>query len=156
MIYNIYMIEIPNEIIPYALILIFLIFCLALKTSKNIQFKENELETILDLKEDDKRELLEKAESRLLALKDLYKQELIDDKIYIKKTELIASNLSNEIGKDIMEFPDLHQKIIFNDLKTEIKKKVENDKNKNVKTDIDNLISAVDKKIKHGILNEEK
>ena len=150
------MIEIPNEIIPYALILIFLIFCLALKTSKNIQFKENELETILDLKEDDKRELLEKAESRLIALKDLYKQELIDDKIYIKKTELIASNLSNEIGKDIMEFPDLHQKIIFNDLKTEIKKKVENDKNKNVKTDIDNLISAVDKKIKRGILNEEK
>ena len=69
---------------------------------------------------------------------------------------MIASNLSNEIGKDIMELPDLHQKIIFNDLKTEIKKKVEYDKNKNVKTDIDNLISAVDKKIKHGILNEEK
>lgn len=156
MIYHTYMIEIPNEIIPYALILILTIFCLALKKSNKTQFKDNELETILDLKEDDKRKLLEKAESRLYALKDLYKQELIDDKIYLKKTEMIASNLSNEIGKDIMELPDLHQKIIFNDLKTEIKKKVEYDKNKNVKTDIDNLISAVDKKIKHGILNEEK
>ena len=79
------------------------------------------------------------------------KQNIVDE---LEKK--LKNHLFNEIGKDIMELPDLHQKIIFNDLKTEIKKKVEYDKNKNVKTDIDNLISAVDKKIKHGILNEEK
>ena len=148
--------NIPNEIIPYAFFIILLFFLLALKKTKKIKFKKDESETLPELNQEDKRELLEKAESRLYALKDLYKQELIDDSIYLKKTELIATNLSNEIGKDIMEFPKLHQKMIFNDLKSEIKKKVEYDKVKNVKTDIDNLISAVDKKIKDGIVDEEK
>ncbi len=148
--------NIPNEIIPYAFFIILLFFLLALKKTKKIKFKKYESETLPELNQEDKRELLEKAEIRLYALKDLYKQELIDDSIYLKKTELIATNLSNEIGKDIMEFPKLHQKMIFNDLKSEIKKKVEYDKVKNVKTDIDNLISAVDKKIKDGIVDEEK
>ena len=89
-------------------------------------------------------------------MKDLYKQELIDAHVYLKKTELVANNISKEIGNDIMDLQKIRQKEIFNDLKKEIKKKTNEEYEKNAKTDIDNLISAVDKKIKSGIIHEKK
>ena len=52
--------------------------------------------------------------------------------------------------KDIMDFPKIQQKVIFNDLKKEIKKKINDGNEKNVKNNLDNLISAVDNKIKDG------
>ncbi len=104
----------------------------------------------------DKRAVLEEAESKLIALKDLYHQELIDKDIYLNKTQLIASNVSEEIGKDIMEFPKIQQRIITQDLKQEIRKKININDNLNVKTNIDNLISAIDNRIKAGNINEEK
>ena len=36
----------------------------------------------------------------------------------------MAKNISKEIGKDIMDFPKIQQKVIFNDLKKKIKKKL--------------------------------
>ena len=56
-----------------------------------------------------------------------------------------------------MYLPKVQQKIIFADLKREIKKKIYKDDIKHDKTNIDNLISAVDDKIKkESIKNEEK
>ena len=102
------------------------------------------------------RKVLENAEIKLIALKDLYKQELIDANVYISKTEIIAKNLSKEFGNDIMEIPDLQKRIIFNGLKEEISKKINNIPTKNVKNNLDNLISAVDNRIKAGVISEDK
>ena len=139
-----------NEIIPYAFFFIFIIFLLAKKEVKQEQ------RVVLTENQDDKLEVLQNAETKLIALKDLYKQELIDANIYLEKTEVVAKNISKEIGKDIMDFPKIQQKVIFNDLKKEIKKKINYGDEKNVKNNLDNLISAVDNKIKDGTLYEEK
>ena len=128
------MFVIPNEIIPYAFLFIFLIVLVAMK----------------------KKKILEQAEQKLLALKDLYRQELIDVKVYIKKTELVASNLSDEMGENMLEINELQKKIVYNDLKKEIKKKIEYQNPIETKTNIDKLILAVDKKIKTGEIYEKK
>ena len=147
---------IPNEIIPYAFIFVILIFLLA---RKNKQLKKKEfikVDKILPIDDKEKRQLLENAENKLMALKDLYNQELIDATIYLKKTELVASNLSNELGNDIMEIPEIQKKIIYSDLKKEIKRKIDRNQMDIPKTNIDNLITAVDNKIKSGNIYEEK
>ena len=74
---------IPNEIIPYAFVFILLIL-LALKKTKN-SAKLFDAEKKLEVFDDDKKIILEAAEQKLLALKDLYLQELIDVKVYVKK-----------------------------------------------------------------------
>ena len=146
---------IPNEIIPYAFVFIFLIFLLALKKTKSSS-KLSNVEKKLEVFDDEKKIILEAAEQKLLALKDLYLQELIDVKVYVKKTELVASNLSNEMGENITEIHELQKKIVYNDLKKEIKKKIDFQNTTKSKTNIDNLILAVDKKIKTGEMHEEK
>ncbi len=148
------MIEIPHDIIPYAFIFIFLIFIVAIKKKKKPKSADVEKSVVFDDKE--KLRVLEIAEKKLVALRDLYHQELIDVKVYINKTELIASKLSNEIGNNIMDIPELQKKIIFRDLKKEIKKKIDYNDPIESKTNIDKLISAVDKKIRTGNIYEEK
>ena len=103
---------IPNEIIPYAFVFILLIFFLALKKTKS-SAKLFDAEKKLEVFDDDKKIILEAAEQKLLALKDLYLQELIDVKVYVKKTELVASNLSNEMGENMMEIHELQKKIVY-------------------------------------------
>ena len=146
---------IPNEIIPYAFVFILLIFLLALKKTKS-SAKSSDIEKKIEIFDEDKKIILEAAEQKLLALKDLYLQELIDVKVYIKKTELVASNLSNEMGENMLEIHELQKKIVYNDLKKEIKKKIDFKNTPKSKTNIDKLILAVDKKIKTGEIYEEK
>lgn len=149
----------PNDLIPFSFIFIAIIFLLAAKKNKINIKNQNKIEDteIKSLGREIKREILENAESKLKALKDLYHQDLIDSKIYLSKSEIIAKNLSKEIGEDIMHLPKVQQKVIFSDLKKEIKKKIFNDVVKHDKTNIDNLILAVDDKIKkESINNEEK
>ncbi len=146
---------IPNEIIPYAFAFVFLIFLLAMKKTR-IPPKLSSNKQNLEVFEDEKKKILELAEQKLLALKDLYRQELIDVKIYIKKTELVASNLSNEMGENMLEINELQKKIVYNDLKKEIKKKIDYQNPIQSKTNIDKLILAVDRKIKTGEIYEEK
>ncbi|MFL2661524.1 MAG: hypothetical protein ACJ0G4_06275 [Alphaproteobacteria bacterium] len=149
----------PNDLIPYSFIFIAIIFLLAAKKNKINIKNQNKIEDteIKSLGKEIKREILENSESKLKALKDLYHQDLIDSKIYLSKSEIIAKNLSKEIGEDIMHLPKVQQKVIFSDLKKEIKKKIFNDVIKHDKTNIDNLILAVDDKIKkESINNEEK
>ena len=146
---------VPNEIIPYAFVFIFLLFLLAMKKTKNLP-KPSPKEKNPQIFDDEKKKILEQAEQKLLALKDLYSQELIDVKVYIKKTELVASNLSYEMGENMLEINELQKKIVFNDLKKEIKKKIDYQNPIKSKTNIDKLILAVDKKIKTGEIHEKK
>ena len=146
---------VPNEIIPYAFVFIFLIFIVAMKKTKKPP-KLFDAEKNPQIFDDEKKKILEQAEQKLLALKDLYRQELIDVKIYIKKTELVASNLSNEMGENMLEINELQKKIVYNDLKNEIKKKIDYQKPIESKTNIDKLILAVDKKIKTGEIHEKE
>tara|TARA_B100000963_G_C22550256_1_gene636441 strand:+ start:477 stop:938 length:462 start_codon:yes stop_codon:yes gene_type:complete len=147
------------EFIPFAFIVILLIFLLALPKKKNQKLNKKEIEKVemqtISFNQSN-RKVLENAEIKLIALKDLYKQELIDANVYISKTEIIAKNLSKEFGNDIMEIPDLQKRIIFNGLKEEISKKINNIPTKNVKNNLDNLISAVDNRIKAGVISEDK
>lgn len=153
------MIDFPHDIVPYAFFFIALIFVLALKKNTYLKKNQNTIEKKLPVSlidDQTKRKVLEEAESRLIALKDLYKQELIDSKIYISKTELIVNNISDQLGNEIMQIPKIKENLIFNDLKQEIRRKVNIDNKKHIKTDIDNLISAIDKRIKIGNIYEEK
>ena len=106
--------------------------------------------------DDEKKKILEMAEQKLLALKDLYRQELIDVKLYIKKTELVASNLRNDMGENMLEINELQKTIVYSDLRKEIKKKIDYQNPIESKTNIDKLILAVDKKINIGEIHEEK
>ena len=146
---------VPNEIIPYAFVFIFLLFFVAMKKTKNLPKPSHE-EKNPQIFDDEKKKILEQAEQKLLALKDLYIQELIDVKVYIKKTELVASNLSYEMGENMLEINELQKKIVLNDLKKEIKKKIDYQNPIKSKTNIDKLILAVDKKIKTGEIHEKK
>ena len=56
----------------------------------------------------------------------------------------------------MMEINELQKKIVYNDLKKEIKKKIDFQNTTESKTNIDRLILAVDKKIKTGEMHEEK
>ena len=150
---------VPNDFIPYAFIFIALLLVLAMKKNKVHKNNEKQLKEsqIKNFEAQINRDVLEKAESKLKALKDLYHQDLIDSKIYLSKSEMIAKSLSKEIGEEMMYLTKVKQKIIFSDLKKEIKKKIFNDDIKHGKTNIDNLISAVDDKIrKESFRNDEK
>lgn len=147
--------SIPNEIVPYAFVFIYLIFLVA---SKRIERPKrlSDSEKNPQIFDDDKKKILEEAEQKLIALKDLYRQELIDVKVYIKKTELVASNLSNAMGENMLEINELQKNIVYNDLKKEIKKKIDHQPPVESKTNIDKLILAVDKKIRTGEIHEKK
>lgn len=151
---------VTTELVPFAFIFIILIFLLALpqkrKSKKIITNNEKSNLQNNSFVKTNNIEALQIAETKLIALKDLYKQDLIDANVYASKTEVIAKNLSNEFGSDIMELPELQQKLIFDNLKNEINKKINTNDSKNVKNDIDNLIYAVDNKIKSGAYNENK
>ena len=60
------------------------------------------------------------------------------------------------MGENMLEINELQKKIVFNDLKKEIKKKIDYQNPIKSKTNIDKLILAVDKKIKTGEIHEKK
>lgn len=132
---------------PYlAIIIIFVIFLLGSKKNKNKNKKPPEL-----LDKDEAVEIdvdaLKKYEEKLIVLKDLYKQELIDSNLYKKKIELIVKRVEDIYGKDFNTFPRFQQKIVMDSLKKDIKLKVRLHSEDVDKKSIDSLIDAVDKKI---------
>ena len=90
---------------------------------------------------------LKKYEEKLIVLKDLYKQELIDSNLYKKKIELIVKRVEDIYGKDFNTFPRFQQKIVMDSLKKDIKSKVRLHSEVIDEKSIDSLIDAVDKKI---------
>ena len=127
-----------------AIIAIFVIFLIGLKKNKNknpLELVSKNEATEIDV------DALKKYEEKLIVLKDLYKQELIDSNLYKKKIELIVKRVEDIYGKDFNTFPRFQQKIIMDSLKKDIKSKVRLHSNVIDEKSIDSLIDAVDKKI---------
>tara|TARA_B100000575_G_C22710349_1_gene428345 strand:- start:97 stop:537 length:441 start_codon:yes stop_codon:yes gene_type:complete len=140
-----------NEIIPFSFLFVLLILYLATKKAPKINNEsEKEITTYKD-----SRVFLENAEQKLIALRDLYKQDLIDSEIYLKKTDDIANSIARKIGKEISEIAFEKKNDIYNQLKVDIVKKVSKKKDNDKSNDLDLLISAVDKRIEVGFDNEK-
>ena len=132
-----------------AILVIFLLGLRKNKDKKSLEFeKEEPIEHNIDI------DLLKKYEEKLIVLKDLYKQELIDSNLYKKKIELIVKRVEDIFGKDFVSFPRFQQKIVMESLKKDIQSKVK--VKVKVHSDaageksIDSLIDAVDKRINRG------
>ena len=127
-----------------AIIAIFVVFLLGSKkytNKKPIELVDKEETIKIDT------DALEKYEEKLIVLKDLYKQELIDSNLYKKKIELIVKRVGDIYGKDFNTFPRFQQKIVMDSLKKDIKSKVKLHSEVIDEKSIDSLIDAVDKKI---------
>ena len=127
-----------------AIIAIFVVFLLGSKkytNKKPIELVDKDEAIEIDI------DALEKYEEKLMVLKDLYKQELIDSNLYKKKIELIVKRVGDIYGKDFNTFPRFQQKIVMDSLKKDIKSKVRLHSEAIDEKSIDSLIDAVDKKI---------
>ena len=87
----------------------------------------------------------------LLALRELYKQDLIDAKIYIKKTEIVAESIEKVTGKNVSEMISDKRNNIYSQLKSDISAKARKIQKTSENNDLDKLISDVDQKIKMGV-----
>jgi len=146
--------NITYEIIPFSFLFVVIIFFLALKKNKkpSKRKKNNPMDkSLLNFKE-----FLETSELKLKALRDLYKQDLIDSKIYVKKTEKIANLITKEIGKDVFEIAQNKKNDIYNQVKVDILKKIDSKKSDESVSNLDSLILAVDKRIESGLENGKK
>lgn len=144
-----------NRIINEPEILIVIIFMILILV---IGLKRKKKEYVPQKNENSKKNydiiVLTEYEEKLLALKDLYDQELIDAVLYEKKVDVISKKLSLIVGENISEVGSGKQKLIMNSLKKNIKSKVlenvESDNEKKIEANIDNLINAVDNRINQG------
>ena len=140
------------QIIPVAFLFILLLLFLGLKKNKvtknlplNDKYKLNQYDFI---------NFLESTEKKLLALRELYKQDLIDAKIYIKKTEIVAESIEKVTGKNVSEMISDKRNNIYSQLKSDISAKAKTIQKTSGKNDLDKLISDVDQKIRTGFDNE--
>tara|TARA_B100000579_G_C22096451_1_gene516895 strand:- start:6 stop:443 length:438 start_codon:yes stop_codon:yes gene_type:complete len=139
--------NISFQVIPFAFLFILLIFLTAIK--RNVPKKQIKIEKEDNL--DDFEDFLEDSEKKLLALRELYRQELINLDVYSNKTKNIANRIIKTIGKDITELAYDKNKQIYNQLRNDIKIKANNISDKKSEKNIDSLISAVDKRIESGL-----
>ena len=140
------------QIIPVAFLFILLLLFLGLKKNKvtknlplNDKYKLNQYDFI---------NFLESTEKKLLALRELYKQDLIDAKIYIKKTEIVAESIEKVTGKNVSEMISDKRNNIYSQLKSDISAKARKIQKTSENNDLDKLISDVDQKIRMGFDNE--
>ena len=145
--------NISFQIIPFAFIFVVILFFLAKKKNKKKEVITTKEMPLIDYVEHT--EFFENAEKKLIALKELYRQDLIDKNMYVKKTELIAQSILKLTGKNVRELVETKDEHIYKRLKNNISEKIEKIPSKKHIGDLDKLISDVDKKIKMG-LNYER
>ena len=145
--------NISFQIIPFAFIFVVILFFLAKKKNKKKEVITTKEMPLIDYVEHT--EFFENAEKKLIALKELYRQDLIDKNMYVKKTELIAQSILKLTGKNVRELVETKDEHIYKRLKNNISEKIEKIPSKKNIGDLDKLISDVDKKIKMG-LNYER
>ena len=145
--------NISFQIIPFAFIFVVILFFLAKKKNKKKEVIVTKEMPLIDYVEHT--EFFENAEKKLIALKELYRQELIDKNMYIKKTELVAQSILKLTGKNVRELVKTKDEHIYKRLKNNISEKIEKIPSKKHIGDLDKLISDVDKRIKMG-LNYER
>lgn len=140
------------QIIPVAFLFILLLLFLGLK--KNKVTKSLPLDDKFTPNQYDFINFLESTEKKLLALRELYKQDLIDAKIYIKKTEIVAESIKKVTGKNVSEMISDKRNNIYSQLKSDISAKAKTIQKTSGNNDLDKLISDVDQKIRMGFDNE--
>ena len=140
--------NITYQIIPVAFLFILLLFFLSLKRNDNLKNKKIKITDGID--KYDFLKFLESAEKKLLALRELYKQDLIEPKVYVKKTEQIAKSIVKVTGKEISDLIMEKKNDIYVQLKNDIKQKAKSIKLDSNKKNLDKLISDVDQKIQTG------
>ncbi len=143
-----------NEIIPYFLYFILILFYISM-ISKNKKKSKEKINKIANLpvNEEKIRFFLEDAELKLKTLNELYKDNLIKLDLYTKKTAQIAKVVDKIIKNDVYEFGRFKNNEIINDLKLDIiekfeEKKIDDNFIKKNEVDIDTLLVSVDTKIK--------
>jgi len=145
--------NITFQIIPFAFIFIVILFFLAKKKNRKKEIISNNETPSINYGEH--KEFFENAEKKLVALRELYRQELIDLNLYVKKTEFVAKSISKLTGKNVKDLVEVKNDRIYKRLKDDISEKIEKLPIKKDIGDLDKLISDVDKKIEMG-LNYER
>ena len=148
------MTNVSNEVIPYAVYFIALIFYLASLQKK--KKKSKKVFNMKNLRNDDKKiiSFLNDSEKKLLALRDLYNQELIDLELYMKKSDQIANVVSKVLGNNILEYGVSKNNQIIGEIKNGIETKLKNNKlnikddNLNLDFNLDSILVSIDNKIK--------
>lgn len=150
--------EISSEIIPFTFYFFAIIFYLALlgNEKKTIKIKNNKFQVFKH--EDEKvRSFLSDSEKKLLALKELHEQGLIDLELYLDKTNQIANVVTKIIDNNIFDYAKDKNEQIIDDLKKGINKELNKENYTNQKnTDIDSLLLSIDKKIKSNSVKGTK
>ena len=144
--------NITYQIIPFAFLFVILLFFLSLKKSNNL--KNKNFANTVEINKYDFFKFLESTEKKLLALRELYKQDLIDAKVYVDKTELIAISIVKVTGKNVSQLIIEKENSIYAQLKNDIQHKAKSIKVDADKKNLDKLISDVDEKIQTGLKYE--
>ena len=144
--------NITYQIIPFAFLFVILLFFLSLKKSNNL--KNKNFANTVEINKYDFFKFLESTEKKLLALRELYKQDLIDAKVYVDKTELIAKSIVKVTGKNVSQLISEKENSIYAQLKNDIQHKAKSIKVDADKKNLDKLISDVDEKIQTGLKYE--
>ena len=144
--------NITYQIIPFAFLFVILLFFLSLKKANNL--KNKNFTNTVEINKYDFFKFLESTEKKLLALRELYKQDLIDAKVYVDKTELIAKSIVKVTGKNVSQLISEKENSIYAQLKNDIQHKAKSIKTNADKKNLDKLISDVDEKIQTGLKYE--
>ena len=144
--------NITYQIIPFAFLFVILLFFLSLKKGGNL--KNKNFTNTVEINKYDFFKFLESTEKKLLALRELYKQDLIDAKVYVDKTELIAKSIVKVTGKNVNQLIIEKENSIYAQLKNDIQHKAKSIKTNADKKTLDKLISDVDEKIQTGLKYE--
>ncbi len=139
------------QLIPFAFIFLIVLFFLSKKKPKkkvhDVQNEQNNLET--------HEIFFENAEKKLLALRELYNQGLIDIKIYLNKTEIVSKSITKLTGKTINQLIEGEKNNIYEQIRDDISNKVNKISSKQTNSNLDKLISNVDKRIEMGLKNDD-
>ena len=144
--------NITYQIIPFAFLFVILLFFLSLKKGNNL--KNKNFTNTVEINKYDFFKFLESTEKKLLALRELYKQDLIDAKVYVDKTELIAKSIVKVTGKNVSQLISEKENSFYAQLKNDIQHKAKSIKTNADKKTLDKLISDVDEKIQTGLKYE--
>ena len=144
--------NITYQIIPFAFLFVILLFFLSLKKANNL--KNKNFTNTVEINKYDFFKFLESTEKKLLALRELYKQDLIDAKVYVDKTELIAKSIVKVTGKNVSQLISEKENSIYAQLKNDSQHKAKSIKTNADKKNLDKLISDVDEKIQTGLKYE--
>ena len=144
--------NITYQIIPFAFLFVILLFFLSLKKGNNL--KNKNFTNTVEINKYDFFKFLESTEKKLLALRELYRQDLIDAKVYVDKTELIAKSIVKVTGKNVSQLISEKENSIYAQLKNDIQHKAKSIKVDADKKNLDKLINDVDEKIQTGLKYE--